>query len=532
MTEFPGLIFSEVKDRLMANYQPVSDHPPCNVAMLRDILIRSGYGSWFLFEDTLALLATRCNTDSGFEVAVGERRDGSFDLNITADIMSAVVTLTPAYGGKAVAPEDIYAALGTSGVVFGIDRAALQQACDKAIGGRIAAATGISPQDGEATRFEILIEESRDRVPQVNAQGLIDFRELGAIPLVVAGQALMRRIPPTGGIDGCNIRGEILPPVPGRNDSFTENLVGASVAEDDSNLLRAVFDGQPVRVGNGVMVEQVVHVTDVSVASGNISFTGTIHVDGDILPGMKVHVTGDIIVTGTVDGGDLDAGGNIQVAGGIIAKAQVKAGGSVSARFIENSNIYAGTTIAIDDMVLQSDLQAINQIMIGIKSAKRGRLVGGSARAMMLIQTPVLGADNSGVTNVMVGCNPVQEAKHQDLLQRIEKQKAEESNLQKAVQHLSKSGDKSGVLERTKVSWQQALQSWAKLLLERDELEKQLALIENARVEVGIGVSGAVDMVFGKKVQRLRRDYDAGAFMMTGDRIVFVAPDGTARDAC
>lgn len=532
MSGLPELIFSHVEGRLLAQYQRVVNQPVVDAEVLREQLASSGYGDWLLFDDALATLAARCNTeDSPFEMAIGERRDGGFELEIDSAAMWAWVKLTPARGGLPVTPDLIWAALAKAGVVFGIDLAAIDRACAENLGERLVVASGTSPQDGADTGFEMLIADIRDRVPQINAQGLMDFRELGAIPLVVAGQALMRRIPPSGGSDGYNIRGEILPAVPGRNESFADHLLGAGVAEDEPNLLRAIFNGQPVRLGNGVSVEQVVRVKNVSLASGNIVFDGTVHVEGEVLPGMKVHATGDIVVGGVVDGGELDAGGNVQVAGGIIAQSRVKAGGSVSARFVENSSIQAGTIIAIDDMALQSDLQALNQILIGIKSAKRGRLTGGTARAMLLIQTPVLGAANSGVTSVLVGVNPVLEARHRDLLERIEKLKADEDNLQKLVQHLSKHGDKSGMLDRAKASWQKAVQSWAQLLPERDELEKQLALIDNARIDVGIGVAGAVDMSFGTNFQRLRRNHDAGSFLVSDERIVFVAAEGTAADA-
>ena len=56
---------------------------------------------------------------------------------------------------------------------------------------------------------------------------------------------------------------------------------------------------------------------------------------------------------------------------------------------------------------------------------------------------------------------------------------------------------------------------------ERDELEKQIALIAEARVEVGVGLSGAVDITFGSKVLRVRKNYETGAFSMGADRIMF-----------
>jgi uncharacterized protein (DUF342 family) len=377
----------------------------------------------------------------------------------------------------------------------------------------------------------LLVADSRDRVPHVNEKGLMDFRDLGAIPLVVADQPLMRRIPPTNGSGGHNVRGEVLDPVPGRNEAFAENLVGAYVANDDPDLLLAVFNGQPVRCARGVTVEQVLNVRDVNLATGNINFDGTVHIEGEVLPGMKVRATGDITVSGLVDGGELDAGGDIRIGGGIIAQGKVRAEGSVAARFAESAHIYAGTTIAIDDSVLQSDLQAMNQIVIGIKSPQRGRLAGGSTRAMLLIQVPVLGAPTGGVTGIQLGVNPVLEAKYQDLLQQIENQKADEAKLEQIIKHLSKQGDKSGTLDRVKAAWQQAVQAWGRLLPEKEALEAQLTLIAGARLVVGVAVSGAVDLSFGKKALRLRRNSDAGVISMEGDKVVFTDPGGNVSAA-
>lgn len=284
-----------------------------------------------------------------------------------------------------------------------------------------------------------------------------------------------------------------------------------------------------MRCGNGVSVEQVLRLKNVSIASGNVTFDGTVHVDGEVLPGMKVHATGDIVVSGVVDGGELDAGGDIRVAGGIIAQAKVRAGGSVAARFVESAHVYAGTTIAIDDTALQSDLQAINTIVIGIKSTQRGRLAGGSARAMLLVRVPILGAATGGMTSVQLGVNPVLEAQYQDLLARIEKQKANEASLEKLIKHLSAHDEKNGMLERVKVSWQQAVQAWAGLLPEKESLEDQLALVAGARLEVGVAVAGAVDIGFGKKMLHLRRSSDGGAFSVVEEKIVFTDPAGEVR---
>ena len=335
MTGCSGLRFVEEEGRLSAIVEPTTVRSQLDIDSARNMLAQAGYGSWFELEGAIAALVQRYNAaEKDFTLQIAERRDGSFSLEIAPDAMLVLVSLSPPCGGKAVTPDDVYAALGEAGVTFGVDSPAVELLCKSTLHQRVTVATGKAPENGQDTRFELLVADTRDRTPRIDAHGLMDFRELGAIPMVEAEQPLMRRIPPTNGVSGHNVRGETLDPLPGRNETFAENLLGAYVSKDDPNLLLAVFNGQPVRCGNGVMIEQVLHVGDINVASGNISFNGTVHVDGEVLPGMKVHASGDIVVTALVDAGELEAGGDIHVGGGIIAHAKVRAGGSVEARFV------------------------------------------------------------------------------------------------------------------------------------------------------------------------------------------------------
>lgn len=534
MTDYPGLVFSENENQLLASLSASSERPSLDLGGLRELLARAGYANWLLSEEALAALMASYNApDAELELTIGERRDAGFTLDVAPDAMQAWVSVTAAHGGKALEADALLAALEAAGVVFGIDQAAVTAVCAASAtqaAERVSIATGTPAENGIDASFELLVTDARDRSPHLDDKGLIDFRNLGEIPSVAAEQPLMRRIPPTTGTIGRNVRGGIVEPVPGHNEPFTENLVGAYVAGDDVNVLRAVFSGQPVRCGNGVNVEPILHFRNVNMATGNVSFDGTVNIEGEVLPGMKVHATGDIVIGGVIDGAELKAGGDIRIGGGIIAKSHVEAGGAVSARFVENSQVLAGTTIAIDDTALQSDLQANNQIVVGLKS-QRGRLAGGSARAMMLIRVPILGSASGGVTSLLLGVNPVLEAKFQQMQKTIEKQREDENNLEKLIKHLSTHGDKAGMLERAKASWQQSLQAWAKLLPERDALEQELALNAKARVEIGASVEGAVDMTICKKALRLRRTYETGSFSMDGDHIVFTDMMGNVKPA-
>ena len=517
----------ETETHLLAVLTPSAMRSMLDECVLRQLLDAAELMHWAPSAEALAaLIAAYADPASECELLLAERRDAVFTLEVSPDAMQAWIDVMPANGGQALERDLIFLALGEAGITYGIDQAAVDAASRVKLEGRFLVASGQPAQNGENARFELLVADARDRAPKLDEHGLINFRELGAIPTVSADDALMRRHPPTTGSIGRNVRGEVIEPEHGRDEPFADHLIGACIARDDANLLRALFAGQPVRCGNGVNVEQVLRLRNVDMTSGNISFDGTISIEGEVLPGMKVHATGDIAVGGVVDGAELDAGGDVRVAGGIIAKARVRAGGAVSARFVESAQVFSGTTISIDDTALQSELQANNQILIGIKSPQRGRLAGGSARAMLLIRAPVLGSPTSGVTTLLLGVNPVLEAEYQRLLVKIAQQREEENKLEKLVKHLSAHGDRAGMLERAKNSWQEAIKAWARLLPERDELERQLAFIARAQIDVGVGVVGAVDVNFGKKTARLRKPYDKGCFAVVEERVVFIDPSG------
>ena len=526
VVECHGLILLQEERRLLATLPASSGCPSVDMPQLRECIAQAGYAGWFVDEAAISHLLLSLQQGTSCErFPVGDQRDGTFSLTIADDLMTVWLALSPAWGGESVKPDDVFLALGEMGITFGIDPDVVQAACAANVEDRVAIATGIPVVKGADARFELLTNDVRDRTPHVNEQGFIDFRDLGEIPTVEADQPLMRRIPATPGTPGRNVRGEEIPAEPGCNTAFSEHLDGSYLDKNDPNLLRATFNGQPVCTFNGVSVEQVLRLRNVNMATGHIAFDGSVQIEGEVLPGMKVNVTGDIIVGGVVDGATLVAGGDIQIGGGVIAKASVRAEGSVMVRFVENAQVFAGTTLVVGDSALQADLQANNRILVGAKNT-RGKLAGGCARAMLQIQVPVLGATTGGVTELQMGVNPVLDAKYRDLLSAIEKKREEEGKLEKLVKHLAKQGDKSGMLERANASWQAAVKAWGALLPERDALERELAHMAEARVEVG-AVAGAVDLGFGKKRFRVRKNLDAGVFSLQGDQVIFTNAAGT-----
>lgn len=510
----PGISLIESDGIVTLRCEPAVERPKLDADSLRQLLTQAGCGEWLIQPDIFNKAVADCNRqENTFTLALAQKVDSVVQLRVDADEMTVKLTLAAPHGGEPASMVSVLQALDAAGVVFGIDELAIRQACEAGQCEAAVVALGQPVQHGCDSVFEELIAQTVNRAPTIDAQGLIDYREHGSITVVQPGAPLMRRTPAGTGVAGRTVRGTVLTPHPGRDDPFATQLEGAKPASNDPNLLEASISGQPVRVDCGVKVEPVFEVAQVNMTSGNIHFDGTVHVLGDVLQGMKVEAGGDIVVDGMVEGGVLQAGGDIQVAGGVIAHAWLQAGLSVSARFAEGAHISAGSAILIGDMAMECELESLNQIVIGAASPKRGRLVGGSATAMMLINVPILGSANGGLTKVTLGVNAELDQQLAILMQRIEKEDAADKGLEKLVKQLTAAGDPKNLLVRVKASRQHALEVLGASLVERAELQEQIAQASLAKLTVSVGVAGAVDLVMGKLVANLRADSDAGEFL-------------------
>jgi uncharacterized protein (DUF342 family) len=525
-----GLAFSEADGQLFVRGQAVAGRAAVDVAILKALIDDAGYAAWVIDDAGLSQAVEDCNhSQTPFVIPVAEKRDALIRIDIAADAMAAMVSIDPPQGGKPASIEDVLKALHIAGVTLGVDHATLLEACNTGIADQVTVAYGTPAQAGKDSDFVELVPQTSNRAPRVDENGLIDYREHSGISLVEPGAPLMRRVPAVPGVDGHTVRGQVLSPPPVRDEPFSHDLTGAAPSADDPELLTAAIAGAPVRVPGGVIVEPVLRVKEVNLATGNIYFDGSVLVEGDVLQNMKVQASGDIFVGGTVESATLEAQGNVTVKGGIIAESRVSAKGAVNARFSEASRIKAGTVIGLDDAALGCELLALNQILVGIKYPQRGRLVGGSATAKMLLKVPELGSAKAGVTRVSVGVDPELEQRYKDLAERLDKEKANEENLQKLCAHLVSIKDPKGMLERARTSYKQAAQAWGKSLVEKTELDKLRKLMLNARLEVGLGTSGPVELMFGSLRMPLRKEYKAGSFSIGTDmRINFTGPDGKA----
>lgn len=531
---------SEDGRKLLAHYTPGGDKVPFDDTWLRSEIAAHGYDKLLLLEPALAQLVRQyASADAeAFSLEIGEVRDAEASLELAPDKMTAYISVTPPHGGAPVTREQIRRVLAEKQVVSGvldeeIDHIVAVGQADKQL-----IAQGRAVVNGEDGRLQCLLEMVRERHPHLDEQGIANYRDLGGIITVRQGERLMQKIAPTPGEAGENVLGQAIPAKAGKEAMFAAQLKGAVQDPQDPSFLIADISGQPLLVNNGMSVEPTINLGVIDLTSGNLDFEGTVNISGDIHAGMVVRASGDIHVGGTVEAAVLDAGGNVVVKGGVIGHgevhahpgddkksmiARVHAGASFSAHFVENASIEAGDSILVNKLVMQSELAAVNQIVVGQPGSGHGSIIGGLVEATLLVQAAMIGSPAGVKTRVVVGTNPYL---HEKLRKATKQFEAKSGELEEIVKLLTFIEGHPGRIkpevqlkaENTRVALLETLEVARQY---KDELSMQLELSADAKVVVEKMAFGNVQIEIGGKILRVDLERNNGTFSLKEGEIDF-----------
>lgn len=328
--------------------------------------------------------------------------DASVRVWISPDGLCAYcVSAPPLAGGQELSLEMLKAAVEEREVKLGlINEALVSIVLEKAYLRIILIARGMEAEDGEDGYIEDLSNINETAKPMEDEYGKVDFKELGWIKNIPAGQQLCRIIPPTAGRDGFTVKGHRIhakggraaPYVCGENTEYT----------DDGLYLISSVEGRLVQKGARYAVSQTLTIPgDVNYGTGNITSNGTVIVMGDVFPGFSVKANKDIIIYGTVDGGVLEAGGDITVMGGVLASntGVVRAGGNLRCKFMEYGNAHVGGNAYFENLI-HSNVNCVGDIMV---LSGRGIVIGGELTAMGNISVVAAGNRAGCATSLCVG---------------------------------------------------------------------------------------------------------------------------------
>ena len=517
---------------VMACFSPEGDVEETTLSNFRKAIEIAGFGECDLDEDALLEATGNYNDRTPFELAIGAASDGEFFIKIDDDQLSAYLTCFNPRGGIAVTLESILEEAKNKEITVDLDMEAIKRAIAEE-GDSVLIASGKPAEDGLDSRFESLLPEMKERVPQVDEEGIANFRDLGEILVVYTGDSLMRRYPAGDGEPGFTISGAPIPAKKGMSLEFTAGLEGAEIDSNDSDLLIAKIDGCPYLIPNGVKVEPVYTVKNVDLHSGNIDFLGTVIVTGEVQSGMTIKADGDIHIKGSTEGAILIAKGDIVVTGGLIGHPEkpeteltidpiTEAGGSVNANFTQNAVINAGQGIFIRDYTMMCKLNAAVRIVVG-DGSRRGHIIGGVSTAGLLIKAKTIGSPSRSRTVVIARTSDTLYARMAKLSESRDDLKVRRFKVRKLIDLAVNKPDRvsASALESANSTLASLDDEEQQLNLDEVQLKKEIAASRGAMIKAEQHFLEGVEVCVGTKRATTTKDRSGGTYRFKDDELIF-----------
>lgn len=416
----------------------------------------------------------------------------SYKLTISEDQMLATVRFyPPSEMGKRMSINEFLTDLRYKNIVYGIELQEIQDhfQSDGLYCTDLLVARGKAPRNGKNAEIVYLFNTDTHIKPTVNEDGSVNYFDLNMINHCHTGQELAYIIPEDEGEYGTNISGAKIKPCEVKKVSlkYGNNI---DITEDKLKITSRV-DGHVMLVEDKVFVSNVYEVENVGTSTGNIDFNGSVQINGNVASNFSVCATGNVTIGGVVEGAQIFAGNNIIIGRGMngMNKGILKAGGSISAKFIESATVIAETGSVSAGSILHSDVTAGDEVIV---EGKKGFLVGGSVRATNRICAKTLGAEMGARTVVEVGVDPTLRAEKTALQKQISEIALEINNAQPILANFVEKRAKGARFTPEQLSYikdlAKTMDSKKRALIEKNnrlqELQEMLLSIQKAYVEV------------------------------------------------
>jgi uncharacterized protein (DUF342 family) len=481
--------FDEAANLLQATLSNTFTDPQITLRSLHEDIKSKAFDCFFFKEGILESLLPKIQKAEEAEITIAEKKDAQVLIELSRDKMEATVRTVSAFGGVELSADLISQAVKNSGVDLSLcDQAVLLDLSTQSNTSKIPFARGLKYIPGVDCRFEALIGEIHEKDRTVDDQAVVNHLDGNDFVMVEIGTPLMEKIPATLGTNGCNVLGEEIIATPGEDFDFDPDLSGAVVDATNSNVLLAECKGHPVICARSVWVGSLLRLDNVDIKSGNVNFDGSVHVEGEVMAGFTVEVTGDVTVKGMIENATVTAGNDITVGGGVIGsnpskeksiksdqvgvqesegfdvneklpeeklsekkspqeslRTRLQAGGVIDVGFMSMVNAKAGGDIVVKEYVMHSYLESGNQIILG-QTGGKGRLIGGKCFAAEGVLANEYGTDANVKTLVSAGTKVSHSYELKVLAENMDKKTEEVLNLSKIIAKMrSETGSDRGV---------------------------------------------------------------------------------------
>jgi uncharacterized protein (DUF342 family) len=330
-------------------------------------------------------------------------------------------------------------------------------------------ATGRAAQEAVDGRFE-WYPDFHVTPPDVDSDERIDYYSRCSIITVNAETAVGRLHPPVDGANGVDVHGADVRPRKPRGLRI-ELGNGLTTAPADPQEIVTTVAGRVVLNHHKLRVEEVLQVPgDVDFDTGNIESTVNIEIRGAVRANFRVHTTKSLVAGGTIEAAQVEADGDVTCLKGLVGnqgKGLVRAGGIVTARFINEANVTATGGIRVARSMVGAQVHTDGDLLI-----ENGAVLGGNTYARQGITARTLGSDACVRTAVAVGIHPRQALQLREIDERIKEWQKLTDQIRARVQPLLAQLKRLTPAQRERAT---------ELLSKADELELQIGDAQTQR---------------------------------------------------
>lgn len=238
-------------------------------------------------------------------------------------------------------------------------------------------ARGQIPRKGADGWYECYFRTMINKRPKIMKDGSADYKNVEWFETVKAGQKLAYYHRAEPGTDGYTVSGKVIPAQRGLEKGI---LVGKGFEmQDDRKTYISTVDGMVKMNDTTLEVSRHLEVEDVTLATGNINFDGSLHIKGNVENGTEIRVSEDLEIDGNVGAATIICGGSILLKKGMNSSGNgfIQAKKNIVSRFFESVRVEAEEDIQVNKC-LNSQLYAGGMIISsstiagGVASAEKG----------------------------------------------------------------------------------------------------------------------------------------------------------------
>ncbi|MFC3034447.1 DUF342 domain-containing protein [Pseudoalteromonas fenneropenaei] len=520
----------------------VSETPPPSPAFIIEALEKSPYAECEINHDTINAFFKSDSKEPMLVVA--KKVDAQFSVALSADKMEAIATLVTAKGGKVISLDDAKREIVKAGVTRGYKQAFLEDLLKHQFSSTPGSsfegvvARGRAPQDGLPAKLMPHVQTLKERLktPKLREDGTVDMRDFGALASVAPGTVLVTQRPATPGKEGYTVTGDSIAAKPGATFQLMAGE-GTQISPHNPLELIATIAGCPSDIANGMRVDDVFTIADVTVKSGHVDFSGSVIVTHNVEPGMRIKAKGDITVMGSVESGELIAGGDIEIRQAAIGHmSHIEGDHSLSCRVSAKGDVHLthgqyayieGTNIFIDRQSNHCDLKATKLIQIGQTDNPKGKLIGGHVLDAQMLIAGEIGVESGtkmSITLAAEGKKLTEQTDH--CLKELAKTDEQLDALQQAIEKADQVKDaakKKLLLEKIGATQLHYCQQAEQLEHKLTELDNTLhELVDNAKLSATVTLHPGVEVRIFDKQLKTTRSYPPCSVQLEESKIEIV----------